>query len=871
MRTLFRVGLAGLLFGGCAGDDAAVPTSTYGQQLSSDATNGGVPGFYFLAPLGTPPASFPGTFDATLKKRLTISLMDVDCAGQNNVGSIVQTYNTVQVYPAAEQYKVTHLAAAATYTVGNCYRIVPTLDSVSLGFVDIQITNAASPPPPAGYKKWGVDSQKAIAFRLENMDPDADGILSTLDNCDFLANPDQADGDSDGIGDACQTNDADSDGVVDLSDNCPIDANANQLDTDSDGAGDACDACPGDADDDVDADGVCGDIDNCPADPNADQADADTDGIGDVCDQPCANLTNVLGYWPGNGSAVAATGTGVDGVFSGAATFAAGKFGGGFSFTGSNFVRANGLDYQGPFTISLYAKADVLQTANFGLLSSLQTRNPTSDTFQIDWNATKGYRFKVGGNTAPNLAVNIGTASLTAFQHLVVTYDGTSAIAVYLDGVQTGTATWIGPPLRFSSLKLGTNRAENYHYRGTLDDVLVIDHAASPAEVAALFAQPASCSLGSGVCGDGLVQFDNSEECDDGNTTDGDGCDSSCISEPFQTTPPVDVTQTINGNLQCTTAVANAARKIAVDSSGTIYAVMDCQSVGTLVTSLDRGATFTAPIDLSTATGAPILQIAVASGPSGVAYVAMMDTNVNVWFRVSTDSGATWSAPVLLGGGASSSAGLSLQSFNDDVYVGWAAGGGIQVARNHARGVGTFDLTAVGMSVVFFDLLYDVVSETLVVAADDPAFHIRASIDNGVTFANEVNPPGDEFFSDWAIANNQIFVSGTNLGGIGATGVYVIPTSALTTSTFVAGLPNVNTSQSRSVSADAEGNAFVSSQLDGGGVQLDRLPFGTTTFDTPRLLSATGTSPVAGPLPGGHGVAVIYTEGTSVFITVQAY
>ncbi|TKJ18851.1 MAG: hypothetical protein CEE43_17135 [Promethearchaeota archaeon Loki_b32] len=42
----------------------------------------------------------------------------------------------------------------------------------------------------------------------------------------------------------------------------------------------------------------------------------------------------------------------------------------------------------------------------------------------------------------------------------------------------------------------------------------------------------ADCS-GLGIrCGDGIVQSEHGEECDDGNTSSGDGCDSSCQSEP---------------------------------------------------------------------------------------------------------------------------------------------------------------------------------------------------------------------------------------------------------------------------------------------------------------------------------------------------
>ena len=143
----------------------------------------------------------------------------------------------------------------------------------------------------------------AIALSLS--DGDEDGVTNDLDNCQDVANADQADLDQDGKGDVCDADidgdgvsnadetaqgtssdkaDSDGDGVLDGEDALPLDASESS-DRDGDGTGDNADAFPDDSAEtqDTDNDGV-GDVrDAFPDDPNEFE-DTDGNGVGDVAD-----------------------------------------------------------------------------------------------------------------------------------------------------------------------------------------------------------------------------------------------------------------------------------------------------------------------------------------------------------------------------------------------------------------------------------------------------------------------------------------------------------------------------------------------------------------------------------------------------------
>jgi hypothetical protein len=97
----------------------------------------------------------------------------------------------------------------------------------------------------------------SVTYNFERIvDADSDGVADDVDNCVDDSNPDQADTDNDGIGNACEL-DSDNDTVIDDDDNCPANANSDQVDTDGDGQGNACDS-------DDDGDGVNDDEDDSP-------------------------------------------------------------------------------------------------------------------------------------------------------------------------------------------------------------------------------------------------------------------------------------------------------------------------------------------------------------------------------------------------------------------------------------------------------------------------------------------------------------------------------------------------------------------------------------------------------------------------------
>ncbi len=101
------------------------------------------------------------------------------------------------------------------------------------------------------YEWSGAETAASATYILDCRPPaadtDDDGIPDTTDNCPTISNADQADADSNGVGDACEGStepDADGDTKPDLTDNCVNVFNPSQGDQDGDGIGNVCDSTP---------------------------------------------------------------------------------------------------------------------------------------------------------------------------------------------------------------------------------------------------------------------------------------------------------------------------------------------------------------------------------------------------------------------------------------------------------------------------------------------------------------------------------------------------------------------------------------------------------------------------------------------------
>jgi len=130
-------------------------------------------------------------------------------------------------------------SAAAPHVAGVAALLMSAVTAASDTQIKTAIKNSAVDLGSPGFDRvYGAGRIDALAA-LQRLDQDGDGIPNGSDNCPSVSNPNQADSDSDGAGNACDADD-DNDGVPDTQDAFPFDPNES-VDTDHDGIGNNAD------------------------------------------------------------------------------------------------------------------------------------------------------------------------------------------------------------------------------------------------------------------------------------------------------------------------------------------------------------------------------------------------------------------------------------------------------------------------------------------------------------------------------------------------------------------------------------------------------------------------------------------------------
>jgi hypothetical protein len=172
-------------------------------------------------------------------------------------------------------------------------------------------------------------------------------------------------------------------------------------------------------------------------------------------------------------------------------------------------------------------------------------------------------------------------------------------------------------------------------------------------------------------------------------------------------------------------------------------------------------------------------------------------------------------------------------------------------------------------SAAFGDVAVDTTTHNVWALWDDGNLNIASSPDHGQSFGAITTPPGAATYSDWSVGGASIFDLGAQALSGEPAALYVVPMASVGWSASVTGVATLTAGQG-AVSADETGNAYLAIG-SGTAVSLSRVLAGASAATSTRHIAA-GIYPgvVAGP---NNSAVVVYTgaNGTSVYVTVQAY
>jgi hypothetical protein len=197
---------------------------------------------------------------------------------------------------------------------------------------------------------------------------------------------------------------------------------------------------------------------------------------------------------------------GNNGTVSGATWTNGGRFGGGYTFDGTNdYIQASdsaSLDIGGPLTISAWARFD----ASNSVRALVSKNNDASARAYNAYFEGGVFYFQItsGGSGSSHYSIGSGVSVSSAqWTHYVVTWDGTlnSHAQMYVNGtpisVSTLGASMSGTNIYNSSepVRVGSKSNGSWHFAGAIDEVYIYNRALNLGEIAALYAGGAGTNV----------------------------------------------------------------------------------------------------------------------------------------------------------------------------------------------------------------------------------------------------------------------------------------------------------------------------------------------------------------------------------------
>ncbi len=254
----------------------------------------------------------------------------------------------------------------------------------------------------------------------------------------------------------------------------------------------------------------------------------------ETCTVPPPGLVS---WWTGDADASDRQGNNDGGLTGGAAVGAPGFVGGAFDLDGidDRIVTTDPDVNLSNLTIAAWINPAVLKHSR--IATKFNGTGSAAGSWVFDFFSDGGLRFifgdAAGGRSQdPYMRSQGGTVVVGSWQLVAATYDGVTVSIYHNAAPVLNIAVNKGSLAAFSQeIVIGEDDPVNVQefFGGLIDEVTLFDRALGQSELQEIF-DAGSAGMCKQECGDGVVE--GTEECDDGNTDDGDCCAATCRYEP---------------------------------------------------------------------------------------------------------------------------------------------------------------------------------------------------------------------------------------------------------------------------------------------------------------------------------------------------